>query len=41
MSETDEAKMEEIVARLNKLAKKQKEIDAKMKMLEESLVKKE
>jgi len=37
LSKTDEEKLEEVVARLNKLAKKHREIDARMKKLEESL----
>ncbi len=37
MSEKAEDKINEIVARLNKLAKKHREIDARMKKLEASL----
>ena len=37
LSKTDEEKLEEIVARLNKLAKRHREIDARMKKLEENL----
>jgi len=37
LSKTDEEKLEEIVARLNKLAKRHREIDARMKQLEEKL----